>query len=182
MSCWVHFRRTVGHRAQQFSPARPSCPAGHSAPLMGRPLSYAHVHHRATEGDCTTHETALLAEHAYPRNLFLKLHKNKSMHIPGIHYSGNPLQGCIAWVLLYRYIRALVLQGTRRRYFGPRGGMRVHLHALVLLGPTGWLPTTFDPCSGLSRRTPAVYQKPPSRGGEYTSFPGEKLGSKRTHS
>ena len=31
-------------------------------------------------------------------------------------------------------------------------------------GPTGWLPTTFDPCPGPSRRTPAVYQKPPSRG------------------
>ena len=62
------------------------CPAGHSAPLMGSPLSHAHVHH-ADRG-------ALLAEHAYPRNLFLKLHKNKSMHIPGIYYAGNPCQGC----------------------------------------------------------------------------------------
>ena len=30
--------------------------------------------------------------------------------------------------------------------------------------PTAWLPTTFDPCTGTSNRTLAVYQKPPRRG------------------
>ena len=30
--------------------------------------------------------------------------------------------------------------------------------------PTGWLPTTFDPCTGIGNQTPAVYQQPPNRG------------------
>ena len=32
------------------------------------------------------------------------------------------------------------------------------------LEPTGWLPTTFAPCSRPSSNHPEVYQKPPSRG------------------
>ena len=30
--------------------------------------------------------------------------------------------------------------------------------------PTGWLPTTFDPCTGIGNQTLAVYRKPPRRG------------------
>ena len=30
--------------------------------------------------------------------------------------------------------------------------------------PTGWLPTTFDPCIGIGNQTLTVYQKPPGRG------------------
>ena len=38
------------------------------------------------------------------------------------------------------------------------------LSLLGRVGPTAWLPTTFDPCVRINNPTPAVCQKTPRRG------------------
>ena len=57
-------------------------------------------------------------------------------------------------------------------------GLRIIWAVFQRFGPTGWLPTTFDPCTGIGNQTLAVYQKPPSRGRIHPmlSHPGCQLG------
>ena len=59
-----------------------------------------------------------------------------------------------------------VLEGSRWHFGSPEPipNFQHFGYSFQHFWPTGWLPTTFDPCTGIGNQTLAVYQKPPRRG------------------